>query len=400
MDDSNISSCDIDEWSEYLSEKYYILPITLFDDSIKHDISKTIVKRANPFGRRLPYENEYFEIEGIKITFEVPFDGESQLLYLRPSSRILRLFNVENLKTPHGDTCGGLFLCFEYTNQELQNHSEDMLNYVRKQFENEFTSYRTMIGNVNSEIDSFNESLRETALKFLKERKQKADVFAAISESLEIPLKQNEFAPNVTPIPLKRIVRQPKPMPSTKPLPNEYSIRDEDYENINKIIYLTGTTMEKTARSYYVNNEEELRDHLLASLNTHYDNATGETFRKLGKADIHIEFENKAAFIGECKVWHGEKAFADAVQQVINYTTWKDVKVSIIVFNKENKSFESIIKNINTWISNNTIKHKQTKPNLWTCDFADNDKNIVFKLTVLAFDLYVDKSQFADDRTH
>ena len=158
--------------------------------------------------------------------------------------------------------------------------------------------------------------------------------------------------------------------------------------------------MEKTARTYYVNNEEELRDHLLASLNTHYDNATGETFRKLGKADIHIEFENKAAFIGECKVWHGEKAFADAVQQVINYTTWKDVKVSIIVFNKENKSFESIIKNINTWISNNTIKHNQTKPNLWICDFADNDKNIVFKLTVLAFDLYVDKSQFTDARTH
>ncbi len=55
----------------------------------------------------------------------------------------------------------------------------------------------------------------------------------------------------------------------------------------------------KTARTYYVNTEEELRDHLLATLNTHYDAATGETFRKIGKIDIHIEFDNKAAFVGE-----------------------------------------------------------------------------------------------------
>lgn len=46
---------------------------------------------------------------------------------------------------------------------------------------------------------------------------------------------------------------------------------------------MCGTTMEKTARTYFANTEEELRDHLLATLNTHYESATGETFRKIGK---------------------------------------------------------------------------------------------------------------------
>lgn len=163
-------------------------------------------------------------------------------------------------------------------------------------------------------------------------------------------------------------------------------------------MFSTGTTMEKTARTYYRNNEEELRDHLLASLNTHYDNATGETFRKLGKADIHIEFENKAAFIGECKIWHGEKAFTDAVQQALNYTTWRDAKISIVVFNKENSNFRGVVETINAWMSGHTTSHKREATNRWKCDLYCRDRKAVIKLTVLVFDLYVDKSQFRDAR--
>ena len=59
---------------------------------------------------------------------------------------------------------------------------------------------------------------------------------------------------------------------------------------------------------------------------------TGETFRKKGKSDIHIMFENKAAFIGECKIWHGIKNFKEAVEQLFSYSTWRDTKTAIIVF--------------------------------------------------------------------
>ena len=152
--------------------------------------------------------------------------------------------------------------------------------------------------------------------------------------------------------------------------------------------------MEKTARTYFRNDEEELRDHLLTVLNTHYENATGETFRKIGKTDIHIEFDNKAAFIGECKIWHGEKLFSSAIQQVLNYSTWKDIKVSIIIFNKDNKSFKGIIDKIDEWVLSNTKSYKKMKSNVWDSVYYRNDMNTEIRLNILAFDLYVDETQF------
>ena len=161
---------------------------------------------------------------------------------------------------------------------------------------------------------------------------------------------------------------------------------------------MCGITMEKTARTYFANTEEELRDHLLATLNTHYEAVTGETFRKIGKTDIHVEFENKAAFIGECKIWHGESLFQRAIQQVINYSTWRDLKVSVIIFNKENKSFQAILSKIHNWANNNTVSYIQPDANIWKCKYHRQDMNVDIRLTVLAFDLYIDKSQFKDSR--
>lgn len=342
MSDAEIVSCDFQEWADYLATKYSIVPISIFETNIEKTLSETKVKRANPF-RGHPYERDFFEIDGVRVTFKIPFDGEPDLFELQPGSRILLRFATQSFVSPHDEECGSFTLDFEYTKQELQDKGEAMAEYVQKQFENEFRNYKTMIDNVNAEVTSFNNGLVASAMRLLEERKKKADSFSAISNALQIPLTASKNAPNTKPIQLHRIVRQPSVKPTVKPPTPEPCISDGDYENINNIISMCGTTMEKTARTYYANTEEELRDHLLATLNTHYDAATGETFRKIGKTDIHIEFDNKAAFIGECKIWHGDSLFQGAIQQVINYSTWRDLKVSVIIFNKNNQSFPSIL---------------------------------------------------------
>ena len=151
--------------------------------------------------------------------------------------------------------------------------------------------------------------------------------------------------------------------------------------------------MEKTARSHICNDEEELRDFILATLNTHYENASGETFRKIGKTDIHILFENQAAFIGECKVWRGNEAFESAIQQLFNYSTWKDIKVTLIFFNKQNKRFQSILSKIDTWVKTNSKSHTHEKANTWDRIYFRKDMEVDVKLHVVAFDLYVDETQ-------
>ena len=92
--------------------------------------------------------------------------------------------------------------------------------------------------------------------------------------------------------------------------------------------------MEKTARTFSKLLEEELRDIILSNLNTHYQGtASGETF-------------NKAAYVAECKIWHGSKKFVEAIDQLCSYTTWRETKTSLIIFNKENKDFESLLDSI------------------------------------------------------
>lgn len=397
MSDAEIISCNFEEWVGYLATRYSVVPISIFETNIEKSLSETKVKRANPFHGH-PCERDFFEIDGVQVTFKIPFDGEPDLFELQPSSFLLSRFATNSFVIPHDEECGSFTLDFEYTKQELQDKGDAMAEYVQKQFENEFRNYKTMINNVNAEVTSFNNGLETSAMRLLEERKKKADSFSAISNALQIPLTASKNAPNTKPIQLKRIVRQPSVKPTAKPLTPEPCISDGDYENINNIISMCGTTMEKTARTYFANTEEELRDHLLATLNTHYDAATGETFRKIGKTDIHIEFDNKAAFIGECKIWHGESLFQGAIQQVINYSTWRDLKVSVIIFNKNNQSFPAILSKIKSWADANTVSYTQPQANIWKCKYHRQDMNVDIQLAILAFDLYVDKSQFKDSR--
>jgi len=100
-------------------------------------------------------------------------------------------------------------------------------------------------------------------------------------------------------------------------------------------------------QTYTVHGEEELRDMLLSHLNGYFKGAaTGETFRKSGKTDIRIEDADRAAFVAECKIWHGQKQLTEAVSQLLSYLTWRDCKAAIIVYNKNNRQFSEILQRI------------------------------------------------------
>ncbi|MDG4977320.1 hypothetical protein [Lactococcus lactis] len=399
LDDNEIVNCNFEEWKEYLYSKYSVAPITLFEESIEKSFSEKKIKKYNHFHRFNHHEPEYYNIAGYCITFKIYYDGDPDLFELKPSSFILDRFSSIEFQRPFNDKCGYFTLEREYTKEELlTDKSESSPEMVQNQFENYFKNYREMIKNVNKEVEIFNSSLKEQAEQMLTKRKEKASTFALLSQKLEIPINLSTNAPNITPIPLIKISRTPPKKPITKHNSMEYLINDIDYKNINKIITMSGTTMEKTARTYYLNNEEELRDHLLATLNTHYENATGETFRKIGKTDILIEFENRAAFIGECKIWHGITQFNEAIQQLCNYSTWRDGKVSLVVFNKKNKNFQGILKAVKDWIDSSTKSYSMVLPNVWQCKFYRSDMQVEIDLNIAVFDLYVDESQFKDIR--
>jgi hypothetical protein len=72
---------------------------------IDRTLAKTKVKRINTF-RCSSYEKEYFEIDGVKVSFKVLFDGESALFYVIPNSRILSRFYVQSFVGPYEEDYG------------------------------------------------------------------------------------------------------------------------------------------------------------------------------------------------------------------------------------------------------------------------------------------------------
>lgn len=344
IEDSEILNSSIDEWNEYFFNKYQILPLILYEESKNFSAEKTKIRQKN-YSRLFIDENEYYEEEGIKITYTIPFNGNKNLWKLKPTTSLLRTFEIKEIIQIRNEETERIVIEFEFTNSTLKKQTSKVKEYVEQYFEQQFRPIREMVQYVNNDIEKYNSNLKNFIKEKLENRRNTASTTIDIFKELQIPLVLSENSPNIKPIPLKKMIKpslnKPKIMSS-----NEYYISDEDYENINNIIHMSGTTMERTARTYYNNNEEELRDILLISLDTHYTNAYGETFRKIGKTDILIEFENKAAFIGECKIWHGDIGFKKAIQQLLNYSTWKDVKISLIIFNKNNKNFKNILEKI------------------------------------------------------
>lgn len=64
ISDANISSCEIQEWIDYLVGKYAISPVILFEEAISQKLEEMKVKRYNHWYRQMPFEKEYFEVDG------------------------------------------------------------------------------------------------------------------------------------------------------------------------------------------------------------------------------------------------------------------------------------------------------------------------------------------------
>jgi len=125
----------------------------------------------------------------------------------------------------------------------------------------------------------------------------------------------------------------------------EPALSDSAFEKIQKIIQDTFVATEQHPRAYRGKGEEDLRDHLLTVLRTHYPNSTGETFNKKGKTDILIRHEATNIFIGECKIWKGLKAFHKTIDQALGYLTWRDSKAAIVCFVNK-KEFNPVLEQI------------------------------------------------------
>lgn len=392
--DKDILTLNIEDFVNYFYDKFYIQPLKILKDEISSTLEKTKIERYNPFYRDFQgYEPKTFLVDGYRINYTIPFEGDFNLLFVRPSMRILCDFTLETINNMGSrDYLPTIQFSIEIEADKLEK-AENPQELIDKTFNEEFKNYEIMMGYVNNNISSFNNSLKSTITELLNSKKNKSDKFTTLMTKINIPLKLNDNNINTTPITLS-LPKEPAkyPQKSNESI-KQWSIQEKDYENIKNIINQSCISFEKTAITFNKLEEEELRDVILSNLNTHYNSlATGETFSKKGKTDIRIQFENKAAYIAECKVWHGISEFEKAIEQLFSYTTWRDVKTSLIIFNKKNKDFVSILNKINDYLKENSLclSIKPLSKNNWQCTFKkDNETDEKIELNILVCDIYV-----------
>ena len=181
------------------------------------------------------------------------------------------------------------------------------------------------------------------------------------------------------------------PPASSAPYKPEPTLSNADYEHILGVLQNMVEVMERSPTAFVTMDEESIRSHFLVQLNGHYEGqATGETFNYEGKTDILVRSEGRNIFIAECKFWSGPKMLIDTIDQLLGYTSWRDTKVAVVIFNR-NKDFSRVLAAIaETAKTHANFKRElpgSTETVFRYCFAHKDDKNRELSLTLLAFDV-------------
>jgi len=365
-----------DEIIDYIFSKYEIIPLQIYEDRMfaQHEDTKVIY-------RAYEYKEEY---DGLKFNVRLPFTGDSQLWYIRPSTWTTT-FPEGSIQS---DKEGRDILVFDVVVMLDQDP-----NTSNKHIEDNLKSIRFYLDQQRGDVERFNNNIKNIAKGAINFRKRKLKKKAAVIDAFKISLRKSAEAPDISLIPVKR--KLIKPLPPVPDQPTEYGISEDDYEQVLKVIRHQGRSFEITPATYAVHDEEDLRNIIVGHLNLYFPGTSGETFRKRGKTDILIEDANRqrAAFVAECKVWRGPSELNEAIDQLLGYLTWRDCKTAIIIFNKTVSGFTTIQKKMPTIFESHsnykrTISTRQAGE--WRficCSKEDIERDVT--VHVFLFNLYV-----------
>ena len=319
-----------------IQTKYMLEVIQISDSEIDRDIRENIVRKYNPFYHRGSYfDKEYYDVPGFTVKFSHSIIGDIDLLSYHASTYLM--WHPDNLNISKNAAV------LEYS-EALNDNVDNTMNQIMSSYNHDLKNLKDTIKNTNKDINEFNNSLPNYINELVEKKKKQISLFYKFSEKLEIPLKKSPNAPSFQPI---KVIKNNKPLNTKVEKETEYYIPDKDYEEILRRIRHIGASFEKTPNTFIKLDEEELRDIIVAQLNVDYEGQVqGEAFRNNGKTDICIEYNNRAAFVTECKFWKGKQVLNSTLKQLLSYTTWHDSKLAIVFFSKTNKDFFKVIETI------------------------------------------------------
>jgi hypothetical protein len=318
---------------KYLSDKYFLDPPTLCEDDIcVHDQSEADIDVSRDPDRIIFNRSRPVYVKEVSITIAIPFDGDGELFNYRPSTF--------SLNPPRAEINGQeVHLIYQKAEHDAEKLKEI---YTR-----DVGNIKQHLSWIKRDVENFNKSLEELIRGIIKQRKEKLLKDLGLVGKLGIPIRRRNDIPKTYSVP--EIRRKPKierPKITEKPFQPEPALDIKEYDHVLSIIQNMVLVMERSPRAFANMKEEDLRQHFLVQLNGQYEGqATAETFNYEGKTDILIRIEGKNVFIAECKFWRGEKELLKTIDQLLGYTSWRDTKTAILLFNR-GKNFSAILEKI------------------------------------------------------
>lgn len=360
-----ISSCDssvflksdINDLVNEYKDHFYIPNLLLHEEKISIIPEDVDIDVSQDSSRFIPDRTRPFFLKGLRITYCIPFTGDPTLFHSKPSTF--------DFNPPRGIVTDNEVLLI-YQGADLTKET------LKTEFSRKLADLKKYVSWINHDLDEYNRPLESNILNMLEERKRIVQKNQSLVSDLEFPLRQSvaQEKSYTVPVSKKKIISR---MVSDKSsLPPEPVLDQQIYEDILDVITSMAFVMERNPQSFATLDEEAIRDHFLVPLNAQFSGeATGETFNHQGKTDILIRHKDNNIFIAECKFWGGEQLLLETIDQLLRYTSWRDTKTAILIFNR-NMNFSKVVGEI----PNIVKKH----PNFVTTDNIKGETNSRFIL--------------------
>ena len=339
-DDNYILNVSENEFAEYLIQNKKIeFPKLHFEDIYIDKYEKEIPAEWFP-GSFDVYSGKKYKRD--VIIYHIPFSGDIYIL----ANRAVSGFSISGSTTVGVDK--------ESITVEIVNFYDDP-ERIKSSFADQKRYILSDYDFVQKDCNSFNDGLLDFTVKHIQERKNKILQTNDLMASLGVPLKKKKDVSTTFSVPKPELRKKIKIEPKVyeDKFNPEPTLSFKDYQEILRIINDVGKNFERMPSTYSNKGEEDLRDHILLTLdpNFEYGSASGETFNKKGKTDILLKYKSDVVFIAECKFWGGKSQYFKTFDQLISYLTYRDSKTALVLFsrNKEiSNVFSTIEKETNT----------------------------------------------------
>ena len=317
---------------DYFNEKYRLNMPEINEAAIYTDWDETLIDVSGRFEYASSRLGRPQHVAGTKYKFNVPFEGDPDLFRYRPSPYDF---------SPPRATILEDRLVFEYG--VLPND----ISGLKPQFDRDLSALKRHLGWASAQVEGFNTRIPGISERAIGARRSALTDAQEVARGLGFPVRRRRDAPSTYVAPEVRRRVAPKLPPITPDQATPVPVLDAaEYENILSIISSMVIVMERSPSAFRTMKEEELRQHFLVQLNAQYEGqATAETFNSTGKTDILIRVDGKNIFIAECKLWRGPADLNSAIDQLLGYTTWRDTKTALLVFNRDTR-MSTVLKRI------------------------------------------------------